>query len=91
MQPVLVLTNNRGVYFGYLALDQAPELVVLKDARYAASWQEVRGYLDLAARGPNASCQITPACPTLTLYGIAGVADCTPLAAAEWEKEPWCE
>lgn len=91
MQPVLVTTNNRGVYFGYLSVNGAPDFVVLKDARYAVSWEEMRGYLDLANGGPNGGCRVTPSTVALTLYGIAALAHCTPEAAAAWEAEPWAE
>lgn len=91
MQAVLITTNNRGVYFGYLLVDAAPDYVVLKDARYAVSWENMHGYLDLAAGGPTDECRVTPATVGLTLYGIAAIADCSDEAAKAWEREPWGE
>lgn len=87
--PVLVTTVNRGVYFGYLVDDMCPDQVTLTDARCAVSWENMRGHLDLAVRGPNDECRVTPACLNITLYGITGIATCTPEAVAAWEEGPW--
>jgi len=89
-KPVLVTTDNRGVFFGYLQTDEAPHSVTLVDARNIIYWSKAtKGYLGLASDGPTNASRVGPKVPSLTLYGITSVADCTPEAVAKWESGPW--
>lgn len=91
MQPVLVTTNNRGVYFGYLEDDSlSPDRLVLSNARVCVEWSmDMRGFLGLADIGPGADCKISRPTTRITLYGISTISECTAAAAARWEEAPW--
>ncbi len=85
---VVVTTEYRGVFFGY-AKDIDGEIVKLRAARNCIYWSpEIRGFIGLAATGPNESCKIGPAAD-ISLRKITSVIECTPEAAAAWEKAPW--
>ena len=87
---VVVTTEFRGVFFGYVASDEAPEKIVLTDARGCVYWSaSVHGVLGLASSGPNEECRIGPKVPELTLWKITSVTACTPEAIEAWEKSPW--
>lgn len=90
--PVVVTTEHRGVFFGYLTGDnnQSPVSVTLYQCRMCVSWQSsVRGVLGLAATGPNKQCRVSPAVPESVLWKITGVFTCTDDAAKAWEDAPW--
>lgn len=90
---VVVTTEYRGVFFGRLIEhDRVARIATLADARNCLCWgATVRGFLGLAAKGPDSSCRIGPAVPRLDLVGVTSIADCTPDAVAKWEDEPWQE
>jgi hypothetical protein len=88
--PVLVTTEHRGVFFGYLTGDAAKEKITLERARNCLYWTaDVRGFVGLAESGPTAGCRVGPVAPKLTLFGITSVIECTPKAVARWEASPW--
>jgi hypothetical protein len=87
---VVVTTEHRGVFFGYLATDDSPEKVVLADGRNCVYWSsDVRGFLGLAATGPTRSCKVGPKAPQLTVMKVTAIADCSEEAAKAWEEGPW--
>lgn len=89
---VVVTTENRGVFFGYLSEEpqKLPNEITLEQARMCIYWSsDVRGVLGLAATGPNKACRITYAVPQLTAYKITAIIDCTPEAQENWEKNLW--
>lgn len=88
-RPVLVTTAHRGVFFGY-ATDTSGETVVLERARNCLYWHEsVRGFIGLAANGPNSQCRIGPACSRIELRNITSVSDVSADAVRAWESAPW--
>lgn len=88
--PVLVTTEHRGVFFGYLVGEPKKEQVTLERARNCLYWSsDVRGFLGLAEIGPSKDCRVGPAAPKLTLFDITSVIECTPEAVARWESAPW--
>jgi hypothetical protein len=90
--PVLVTTEYRGVFFGYVeSREQAiGRTVSLKSARNCLYWSsDVRGFLGLAANGPNKECRIGPKVPSLVLRAVTAVAEVTPESAEQWERAPW--
>ena len=90
LRPVVVCTDKRGVFFGYLDGTPAADPLRLTRPRMCVRWSaDVRGVLGLAATGPSASCRITAAPPAIELRGVTCVMDCTPEAAAKWEAQPW--
>ena len=87
-RPVLVTTEHRGVFFGY-ATETDGETITLKNARNCIYWSaSVKGFLGLAATGPNSDCKIGPRAD-LTLRAITSVAEVTPEAVKAWEAQPW--
>ena len=90
MNYVLVTTEYRGVFFGKLIEDNSPTNVLLSEARNAIHWSaKTKGFLGLAANGPQEGCRIGPAVPTLRLYNITSISECTDEAVKRWEAEPW--
>ena len=87
---VVVTTEHRGVFFGELVDDKSPVKLTLKDARMCVFWaQDVKGVVGLASSGPSKSCRITFAAPTITLYKITSVMECSVEAINKWESGPW--
>lgn len=88
---VVVTTEHRGVFFGYVKSDSGlPAEIILTDARNAVYWsQSVHGVLGLAANGPKKDCRIGPAIPEISIWKITAVMACTPDAVAAWEGTPW--
>lgn len=82
-RPVLVTTEYRGVYFGFLESHTGRECV-LTDARMAIQWGTTRGVDELADSGPNAKSRIGAMAPKVWLCGLTSVVDCTPAAVKAW-------
>jgi hypothetical protein len=86
---VLVTTANRGVFFGYTD-DYNGDTITLKNARNCIRWTaSIKGFLGLAATGPDRNCKIGPAAPSLQLRGITSVSEVSPEAVKAWEAAPW--
>lgn len=91
-QPVIVTTEFRGVFFGYVPKNQARDVesIRIERARMAVSWSaDVRGVLGLAATGPSTSCRIGPQVPAVTLQKVTAIFECSDESAGFWEKAPW--
>lgn len=87
-RPVLVTTAHRGVFFGY-AKDVSGETIELRAARLCVYWSsDIRGFMGLAAVGPNKTCRIGPPAD-IELRAITAVVSVTPEAVAKWESAPW--
>jgi hypothetical protein len=88
---VLVTTEHRGVFFGYLVGDPAKEKVMLRACRNVVYWDtESRGFVGLAATGPTNGCRVTkPAGDDSVLFDITAVIACTDEAAKRFEDAPW--
>lgn len=87
-RPVLVTTSHRGVFFGYAAKTDG-ETIQLRKARNCLYWStSTKGFMGLAATGPNKDCRIGPAVD-IELRGITSVVECTSEAVAAWESAPW--
>lgn len=88
---VLVTTQYRGVFMGFIPFDAKVKDGELKltRARCCVYWPaECKGFLGLATVGPIAGAKIGPAADC-TLYGVTCVAEVSPEAVAQWEKSPW--
>ena len=95
---IIVCTDKRGVFFGYVPIDGPSDesilgdgvIVQLKRARMAVYWTESEhGVVGLAAKGPGAGCRIGPPA-TITVRDVHAVLDVDdPEAVARWESEPW--
>lgn len=89
-RPVLVTTEHRGVFFGYLRGPyDGGSLVSLTRARLAVYWSSAMGgFMGLASTGPDSQCRIGPRAD-ITLRGVTAVTDVTPEATAKWESAAW--
>ena len=90
-QPVVVTTEHRGVFFGYLDGDRASSTVTITEAQMCVYWSaDVQGMPGLAATGPSKTCKVSPAVPgATTLQGVTAVFDATEAAAKAWKDRPW--
>ena len=85
---VLVTTAHKGVFFGY-ATETGGSTIKLRAARLCVYWSaDLRGFMGLAASGPNGNCKIGPAAD-IELRDITSVTEVTPEAAERWEKAKW--
>jgi len=83
---VVVTTKYRGVFFGSLTEDNG-DVVVLANARNCIYWsKETRGFIGLAANGPQAGSRISPAAPRIEIVDITSVLECSPDAIEAWES-----
>ena len=88
--PVLVTTEHRGVFFGYLASEPTKEKVTLTGVRNILEWSaECRGFMGLAVLGPVGGCRVGPRVEEMILWDITGVAKVSSDAVAKFEEGPW--
>lgn len=88
-RPVLVTTEHRGVFFGYLDGKPGDTLTITK-ARNCVYWSaDLKGFLGLASNGPTKNCKVGPAVPELTLMKVTAVVAVELEAVERWEKAPW--
>lgn len=90
---VVVTTEKRGVFFGYVQEDtKLPAEVTLADARMCVYWSAAtRGVLGLAATGPAEGSRVSLAVPMFTTYQVTSISDCTAEAIERWEESPWSD
>lgn len=90
-KPVLITTEFRGVFFGYVKDDSdLPNKITLTRMRNCIRWREsVQGVFGLASSGPSPACRIGPVVPEFTAWKITSVTDCTPEAVEKWEAATW--
>ena len=89
-RPVLVTTEHRGVFQGDLvSYDASTRTATIKQARNCISWRGIKGFIALAASGPNSNCRIGSAAPSLIIEKVTSIAECTQEAVAAWQHEPW--
>jgi hypothetical protein len=86
--PVLVTTQHRGVFFGYIdpAQRQAPHVDMI-GVRMCLYWHaSVGGFLGLTSRGPNSECRISARSGgVFTARDVTSITDCSPEAVKAWE------
>ncbi len=86
---VLVTTAHKGVFFGYTE-DTSGPTITLRSARNCVYWStDLRGFMGLAAVGPNGNCKIGPRADIERLADITAIVACTPVAIAAWERAEW--
>lgn len=89
-RPVLVTTAHRGVFFGYLDGPEDGEILKLRRARNCLRWgREMKGFIGLAALGPDDQCRVGLAVKSMTLRNITAVLEVEAEAAKRWEAAPW--
>ena len=88
--PVVVTTEHRGVFFGWLDGDITATDIRLEQAQMCVYWSAgIGGVLGLAAVGPRKDCRIGPAVPAITLHKVTAVIEATPEAVTAWQAKPW--
>jgi len=80
---VIVTTEYRGVYFGFLKQQTGRECV-LENARMAIYWGTTRGVDQLAQSGPTGKSRIGDLAPSVWLCGLTSVVDCTDASVKAW-------
>lgn len=85
---VLVTTEFRGVFFGYVKNDEKlPNEITLTNARVCNYWSsDMGGFLGLAAKGPSESCNIGTRTEEVTLWKVTSVSPVSKEAIERWEK-----
>lgn len=86
-KPVLITTEFRGVFFGYVKKDtKLPAEITITGARNCIYWSaNVGGFAGLASNGPNKDCKIGARVPEITLYKITSVTPVEEVAANKWD------
>lgn len=88
---VMVTTVHKGVFFGYYDHEHG-DTVTLTNARNCTYWSKaMKGFMGLAAYGPDKECKIGPKVPTLQLRNITAIIDVTAAAMKAWESAPWAK
>jgi hypothetical protein len=89
---VLVTTEYRGVFFGYVpsGTDLNCTEIRLERARLCVYWSaDVRGFMGLAANGPSKDCKIGPQVTAITLQRVTSISEVSEKAKNNWENENW--
>lgn len=87
---VLVTTEHRGVFFGYIEDDgKFPETITLTKMRNCIQWRGLKGFLELTTTGPTNACRVGPPALRGTLAKCTGLWDVEPKAVEAWEGAPW--
>jgi hypothetical protein len=88
MKAVLITTEFRGVFFGYIKDDtKLPESITLTDVRNCIYWaSSCGGFLGLASKGPDSQCRIGEQVDEITLWKITSVTPVSKKAQEAWKK-----
>jgi len=86
----MVVTTERGVFFGYGVPDINDQHVRLTDARMVVYWSaDCRSVVGLAANGPTNGCKIGPKAPAIIVRNVTAIIECNEDAAKKFEDAPW--
>jgi hypothetical protein len=87
-QAVLVTTEFRGVFFGYVKNDRKlPEEITLTKVRNCIYWaSSMGGFLGLASKGPDDQCRIGAEVPELRLFKVTSVSPVSDEAVKKWNS-----
>lgn len=85
---VLVTTEFRGVFFGYVKDDKnLPAEITLTKVRNCIYWtSSIGGFLGLASKGPDSNCKIGTEVEELRLFKITSVSPVSDEAAKKWNS-----
>lgn len=85
---VLVTTEFRGVFFGYVKDEKKlPAEITLIGVRNCIYWSaDCGGFLGLAAGGPTSGCKIGTKVDELRLFKVTSVTPVTDEAAKKWNS-----
>lgn len=89
--PVLVTTEHRGVFFGYIEPGDVLKdpLKIYKKQMCTYYSADMHGVFGLAKYGPSKSCKIGPPVEWATVKGITSVVGVSKDAEKRWLDEPW--
>ena len=87
-QPVLITTEFRGVFFGYIKKDtKLPAEITLTNVKNCIYWSsDIGGFLGLASVGPSPSCKIGKPVKELTVYKITSITPVEDGAVEKWNR-----
>ena len=86
----MVVTTERGVFFGYGTPDIEAQHVKLTNARMVVYWSaDCKSVVGLAASGPTKGCRIGPKAPAILIRNVTAVIECSDEVAAKFEEAPW--
>ena len=85
---VLVTTEFRGVFFGYVKDDKnLPDEITLTQVRNCIYWSsDCGGFLGLASGGPTSGCKIGVRVPELRLFKVTSVSPVSDEAEKKWNS-----
>ena len=85
---VLVTTEFRGVFFGYVKDDKnLPDDMTLTKVRNCIYWStDMGGFLGLASQGPNGSCKIGTEVAELRLFRVTSISPVSDEAEKKWNS-----
>ena len=85
---VLVTTEFRGVFFGFVKEDsKLPDEITLTKVKNCIYWSsDINGFLGLSATGPNGNCKVGAEVPELRLFKITSVAPVSDEALKQWSR-----
>lgn len=87
MKPILITTQHKGVFFGYVNADQDlnARTMALKGAKCAIYWATKKGVVELAQIGPNEKSRIGSSADIEAIHDITAVWSVTPEAEEKWK------
>lgn len=90
LQPVVICTAHRGVFFGLIDPKHATQKSIrVENARNCIYWaQTIGGVVGLARTGPNRDCHIGAEAPAIILHDVTAVMECTEAASKAWQEAP---
>jgi hypothetical protein len=93
MKPVLAVSGNRDIVFGYVEDDQDmfAEKIALKKARTCLWYSDdMRGFTGLAIDGPSDTCRISFELEGLYyLHNVKRLLDVSAKSISKWNAAPW--
>jgi hypothetical protein len=86
----LVVTTERGVFFGYGEPSLDAQHIRLTSARMVVYWSaDCRSVVGLAANGPTNGCKIGPSAPAIIVRNVTAIIECSDEAAKKFDGAPW--
>ena len=86
----MVVTTERGVFFGYGTPDLEAAHVKLINARMVVYWSaDCRSVVGLAANGPTNGCRIGPKVPAILIRNVTAIMKVNDETSKKFEQAPW--
>lgn len=83
--PVLITTEYRGVFFGYISEDDITKTSIsVKKAKMAINWGTERGVMQLAKEGPTSESKISDDADIPALHKVTAIFHVTEKAEQKW-------